>query len=397
MNRRRTTILLLALLPLIASDMLAAVPRKPTPAKPPSSPPSSDNGSGSGSVTRESLLPPKTDHPEDRQWRITSYVKGTPAQVKGTLDKEIVEFAKKIGLAQRELKILQKQIADKRADLTVVLHKRSDYVKLTEQVALSKAALDDARARGSSAAERIEASSNYNRLKTDLDKLEKGLDADPGVADLLKRDAELRERISTHRATARKSLEWRQTLVEALVTTVTITGPISVGESIGILGEVEVREVDGNDVIAGFDLFENQKVVKKGEGVYSVMRSGKRVPIKIRGLDDKLNTLKPGEKLKLHRVFCVTDSQPVKPAGRLLTVEPQPSDLDYLLQQIETPPDIDKIAAQAEQSDEASDTTAASDSSSKITDDATKESALTTDGNDAGGRSLKLPRKESKP
>src|SRR3954447_11714278 len=64
--------------------------------------------------TIEELLPPPTDHPEKREWFITTYVKGTPAQVKATLDKEAIEFAKKIGDAQRELKNSQRRLDEQK-------------------------------------------------------------------------------------------------------------------------------------------------------------------------------------------------------------------------------------------------------------------------------------------
>jgi hypothetical protein len=292
-------------------------------------------------------LPQRTADPASRKWDLTTYLKGTAAEVKKTLDKDVVELDSKCKSAEADLKNSEKRYKEEEASLLGEIHKRPDYVEAADRLAKAQAELDAAKT--GPLDQRMAASSQLNKVKQDVQRIEHVATTNPILVSIRKEQVGLKESLSRLQVARAKALDWRKQLTDAIVNTYSLYGPIRPGRSIGVLGTVKVVEVkpDGT-VFAMFKLLEPIGADKAGEGLYDVRYGESLVPMFVRGAPD-VSSMKPGQDATLTQTYRVTKIEPIKGLGDALVVEPYPIDIDYLLKTvlplpIDPPPTLPRAA-----------------------------------------------------
>lgn len=285
-------------------------------------------------------LPPKTDHPESREWTLTNYLRGTAAEIRYTLDKTAVESNLKAAELGREIVKLKDRRARDLKALADALHESPKYARWATQMREAEAALGTARATGTTE-ERLAAGRRFNKARAAVAQMDKALPGNKITAAADREIAAMEERRSRCREHVDKALKWRKELVDAVLSSLTLDGPVVPGETYGILGSVTVKQlVDGGKAaLIDFDLFESAEVVGEGEGIVTVNRRGRVTPMLVRGLDN-LHKAKPWDRLAVYQTFRVVREAPWVDGQTILVVEPFPTDADHLLATIVPPPDL---------------------------------------------------------
>lgn len=230
---------------------------------------------------------------------------------------------------------------DRKKLLLNALHKTEPYKKAKADVEKAAADVEAARRGGGATRQRMDASSRLNKLKAAVAKLEKQVEKDSTleVADLERVTAT--KRAASFRAGAIKAFDWRRELVDAMYASATLRGPVQDGETIGMLRDVTVVEaLDHGSVLVKFNLMEEVAQTDKGEGISSIKLEGFKVNVLVTKADIK--AARPGEQLKLNQTFRVTKTVRVRDQD-VIVVERYPTDIEYLLDLVGQPPNVDEM------------------------------------------------------
>lgn len=266
------------------------------------------------------------EDPGQKVWNLTDYLKGTPAQIRASLYKEIIRITR----ASRQT---GGQLADARSELEkdskVVLshaHGRAEYKALAARFAEAQKELDRARA-GGSTEERMSASSAYNLAKADIATFDKNaLRDDRQVASDQKWVSDLTDEAKTQKQSLDKAVEWKDTVCNAVEFSHKIHWPLHVGDK-GFLGDVVIWDVGDDGFSCLYDAFEITSEGHNAEGIVDLNGIDHDVALLVQGVDT--HSLKSGGHINLDRTFVIARK---KMAGDQLmyVVRPSPSPDDTL-------------------------------------------------------------------
>ncbi len=135
-------------------------------------------------------LPPRTADPASRKWDLTTYLKGTAADVKKTLDKDVVEVDARCKAVEADLKRSEKRYKEEESSLLEEIHKRPEYAEAAARLAKAQAELDAAKS--GPLDQRMAASSRFNKVKGDVQRIERAATANPILVSIRKEQAGLK-------------------------------------------------------------------------------------------------------------------------------------------------------------------------------------------------------------
>lgn len=280
----------------------------------------------------QAAAPENADAFNSKVWELTSYLKGTPTQIRDRLNGEVERLRAKV---QETHQNIRESRADSLRDQQACvdkLHATPAYQQLAAQEKQAKADLDQARANGSPT-DRIEASSRYNKLRTAVQKLDSGavnhckeMDAD------LKRLHEYESNLKRYNTALDTATQWRQGLLRAIRNGFCMKGPLKVGSS-GVLPEAKVLKVVGpHSALLFYKAPQLLKQGKEEEGVQTFSAIEWKVKLLVTGIDTK--NLKVDQTIPLDHNLVVTKSEDDEKEGQIYDAKAAPTDIDRLLQTI---------------------------------------------------------------
>lgn len=293
-----------------------------------------------GAVAAEERSPfDQSVDPENHVWKLSSYLKGKPADIRKTLDSEITSLARKAGIAAREAEQANADYATRKAIVTTTLHASKEYKTAVADVAAAEKALEQAR-RGSDPKRKLDASSRFNKARAVVDKMDRGITLDSELQShhFKRQTATLRS--LDLRAKAKKAMEWRRTLVDAAHVSATLRAPVVDGETTGILAEVTVVEVDEKSVLVDFELYREVGSTDDGEGIATVQLRGRVAKVMLDRKEVPNATV--GKKVALYGTYRIAKTLELT-SGDVLIARRYPTDMEYFLDHIRQPPDVDAI------------------------------------------------------
>ncbi len=144
--------------------------------------------------------------PSQHFWKLTSYLRGKPADIKRLLNAVPVEASQKAGESAKAADELAARVEDRREQLLVAIRASAEYKKLSAEIDKTTAELTAART-NNNAKKRADASARQLRLKGDLAILEKKANADSTLKSLELQHATEAKRTESIRASVQRG--WR--------------------------------------------------------------------------------------------------------------------------------------------------------------------------------------------
>lgn len=280
--------------------------------------------------------------PEHKVWELTSYLRGTAAQIRHILNGEIIRITNGVNDTSRQLEDSKADLERDTRNCMDQAHARPDYKEFHDQMEQAAKDLEFARSQGT-IDQRMSVSSRYNRCKQTCEQIEQAaLAADRNVPADQKRIAELSTDLKGAKASLEKAASWRAELLEAAGNSLKLDGwPMEKGAE-GILGELRV--VEAKDGIAGcpYELLEETGTSNGPDGIVKIKGLAHPVVLMIHGLD--LTNIHGGSTIKPNRTFRVINT--VRIQGEIFVeVEPAPGPLDLLWEKMTAPITPEEMAA----------------------------------------------------
>lgn len=275
--------------------------------------------------------PDDSSKPPEKVWVLTSYLKGTAPQVREQLQRPVDEFLAKTADARAKVEARKAEIARARKRAAERARQSPDYKSLAADLAKATAALKEARAHGSTA-DRLAASSTFNKVRAAMTKLEDRAAA--GDRDL----PALRQRLGEEEAAAarcaeslRKTRAWRDELIDSIAQAYMMRGRLEPGLQ-GTLGRVKVLDATGDSVVVEFFTTEQVTESKVEEGIEKLTVRGRKEKVLVDASEIGRKAM-PGDHVRLDRNFVITDLSQ-SDEGRLFTALRKPADCDRLLEAV---------------------------------------------------------------
>lgn len=239
--------------------------------------------------------------PHNQTWDLTDYLKGTPAQIRAVLYKEIIRLTRNNRETRRELAEAQADLSRDTAAALDRAHARTDCAAMIKELPHAKQELDRARS-GGTTEQRMAASSKYNRIREQIDAIERSeLRSDRQIPADQKRIAELTSQIDEQKKSLDKAEEWKNRIVNAIEFSFRLRWPLTPGDQ-GLLGDVVVRDVISDDSFTcTYDAFEKLSEGHDTEGLVGVQGVVHSVHLLVEGVDTK--SLMAGGTINLDKNF----------------------------------------------------------------------------------------------
>lgn len=269
----------------------------------------------------------RAEDAQTKLWELTDYLKGTPAQIRAVLYKEIIRLTRANRETRRELAEAQSDLTRDNAAALDRAHGRTDCAALMRALPQAKAELDHARS-GGTTAERMAASSKYNRIREGIDSIERSeLRNDRQIPADQKRIADLTSQVSEQQKSLDKAEEWKNKIVNAIEFSFRLQWPLKPGDR-GLLGDVVVRDVISSDSFTcNYDAFETLQEGHNAEGIVDVHGISHTIGLVVQGVDT--DALKTGSTINLDKTFELTRKKDVG-GETFYVVHRSPGTEDYL-------------------------------------------------------------------
>src|SRR6185369_6212947 len=179
-----------------------------------------------------------------------------------TLDKQAIEFDDKLAGVLADIKQNEREAQSLIDEALATLRATPAYKALQAQADAAKAEVETARSTGAPVEQRMTASSKYNRLKAELDKLDRQAITKTSVASLKAAREKLEVRADSLYTKRGEALAWRQKLVTAILVGQTMRGELVPGKTVGLIKGARVEKVLADrSVLAQFKLILSHKIV----------------------------------------------------------------------------------------------------------------------------------------
>lgn len=286
----------------------------------------------------------RAEDPQTKLWELTDYLKGTPAQIRAILYKEIIRLTRANRETSGELAEAQSDLTRDTAAALDRAHARTDCAALIRALPQAKAELDRARG-GGTTAERMAASSKYNRIREGIDSIERSeLHSDREIPADQKRIADLTNQVSEQKKSLDKAEEWKNKIVNAIEFSFRLQWPLKLGDR-GLLGDVVVRDVISSDSFTcNYDAFETLQEGHNAEGIVDVHGVSHTIGLLVQGVDT--NSLKTGSTINLDKDFELIRRKDVG-GETFYVVRRSPGPEDYLWDRVTAGVSDNELAAAA--------------------------------------------------
>lgn len=284
------------------------------------------------------------EDPQTKVWELTDYLKGTPAQIRSILYKEIIRLTRASRETSRELAEAQSELTRDTAAALDRAHARPDCATLIQALPQAKTNLDRARSSGTTQ-DRMAASSKYNRIKEAIESIERSeLRSDRQIPEDQKRIAELTSESNEQKKSLDKAEEWKDKIVNAVEFSFRLQWPLKPGDR-GLLGDVVVRDVISSDSFTcNYDAFETLAEGHNAEGIVDVRGVSHTIGLLVEGIGTQ--SLKTGGTINLDKIFELIRKKDIG-GEPYYVVRRSPGPEDYLWQKITAGVSDDEVAAAA--------------------------------------------------
>lgn len=272
-------------------------------------------------------------HPDADTWNLTSYLKGTPAQIRRTLYGDIVRLNRGLRETSIELDEAKADLATDRAVCLKRCHERPDYKAAKSDRDAAERDLAAAR-NGGTPQDRLAASGRFNRAKAITDRLAANALADDRnmAGDQRRIDVDT-SRLADQQESLTKAIEWKDQLLAACANSLRLEWPLDEGAK-GFLGTVKVRDVTDGAIVADYAADEVVSQSDAGEGLANV--TVHRHVVRILASFEGANDCHRGSSVLLNRTFVVVSEKTIGDEEYYL-LHSTPSDQDALWRAITSP------------------------------------------------------------
>ena len=242
-------------------------------------------------------------------WTISGFLKGTPPEIRDTLQNQVEEFKQKTAEARRAIEKRKQAIAQATDHVLATVRGKPEYKRLLADAEKAERAMEQARARGASGAEKVAASSKFNKLKSALGAMEKtALANDQRLADHQRRLSAEETSLINREESLRKARAWRDDLIDGIVHGFRMRGPLSVGSE-GTLPKAKVVEVIGRNGVV-LEYFADEQILgsENREGIEHLKVTGRVFRVNVPAEAVAGQSLKAGDVVTLHQTFEVIGS-----------------------------------------------------------------------------------------
>ena len=251
--------------------------------------------------------PRPKNRPADTRFQLGKYVKGTPAEIRQTLQGPVDEFTQKTADAKRRVAECETEIAAEREAALPRARATARYQQMVANVKQAEADLGEAR-RSGTVQERLDAGSRLNRCKAAIEKFEKeALAGDKELALDQARLAEERQSVARCEQSLKKSVAWRDEWVYAIECTFRLRAPLDVGD-VGVLTTVKVLTPNGpahEGVLVEYEAAEQKAMGAEVEGIQTIKVVMKKVRLLLAPETPGAAGAKPGDLLVLYRNYRI--------------------------------------------------------------------------------------------
>jgi hypothetical protein len=272
--------------------------------------------------------------PREINWTISGFLKGTPPEIRDTLQNQVEEFKQKTAEARREVEERKQAIARARGHVLATLRATAEYKRLLAESKDAERAMEQTRARGASGAEKVAAGSKFNKLRSALEGMEKtALARDERLADHRRRLAAEETSLANREESLRKARAWRDDLIDGIVHGFRMRGPLRAGSE-GTLPKAKVVEVLGRNG-AVLEYFADEQILgsENREGIEHLKVVGRVFRINVPADAVAGESLKAGDVVTLHQTFEVVGNTAGSRASDVIyVVRRKPAKQDRLLE-----------------------------------------------------------------
>jgi hypothetical protein len=270
-----------------------------------------------------------------KTFQLSQYVKGTPVEIRRMLQGPVDEFTAKVKEARDREAACEADVEAARQAAVARAHESPKYRQLAAELKEAQAALDSAR-RSGTVQQRLGAGSRLNRLRAELDKLDKGAAAsDAQVPRLEARVREERQSVERCADSLKKATAWRDQWTYAIECTFRMNAPVKPGR-VGVLPTVKVLKPHTpahEGVLVQYAAPERQNLGEKIEGIQTVNVVMKPVRLLLGPDTPGAKDAKAGDELKLYRSYRIegvtTDAD-----GAVYLAARHEADPDLLMEEI---------------------------------------------------------------
>ena len=271
----------------------------------------------------------------DKTFHLSQYVKGTPAEIRQMLQGPVDEFTTKVKEARERVAECEADVDAARQAALARAHESPKYQQLAAEAKQAEAALASAR-RSGTAQQRLDASSRFNRVRAELDKLDKSAAAsDAQVPRLQAQVREERQSVERCTESLKKATAWRDQWSYAIECTFRMNAPVKPGR-VGVLPAVKVLKPHGpqhEGVLVQYEAPERQNLGDKIEGIQTVNVVMKPVRLLLAPETPGAKDAKAGDVLRLYRSYRIegvtTDAD-----GAVYVAARHQADPDLLMEEI---------------------------------------------------------------
>ncbi len=288
------------------------------------------SGARAGAEPAADARPDLANPADQHVWDLNGYLKGTAPKIRDQVNGELERLtAKQKALRQRSSGCDTAILAEQAAVIDAV-HKSEAYQKLSAEKNQAEATLKAARETGTTQ-EKLEASSNFNRIRAAMEKMEtSAVASDARIPQLLKEKQEGQKELKQCDDAVSTAQKWREKLISAVRCGFMLQWPLDEGAS-GILGIVTpLEDPEPNSIVVDFDAFQVTRSHGEIEGIKEVSGFNHKVRLHVTGIDTK--GLSKGTPVALDRNFVVTRRRRSRDDETIYEVRPEKDDSDRLFE-----------------------------------------------------------------
>jgi hypothetical protein len=270
-----------------------------------------------------------------RTFQLSQYVKGTPAEIRQMLQGPVDEFVAKVKDARARMAAAEADVEAARQAAVARAHTSPRYQQLAADAEQAESALEEAR-RSGTVRQRLDAGSRLNRVRAELDKIDKSAVAsDREVPRLEARLQEERQSVQRCTESLKKATTWRDQWSYAIECTFRMNAPVRIGRA-GVLPTVKVLKPPGpghEGLLVLYEAPERQNLGDKIEGIQTVNVVMKPVPLLLAPDTPGAKEAKAGDVLKLYRSYRV-EGMTTDADGPVYVTARHEADADLLMEEI---------------------------------------------------------------
>ena len=264
---------------------------------------------------------PTATGPPEINWTISGFLKGTPPEIRDTLQNQVEEFKQKTAEARREIEGRKQAIARAREHVLATVRATAEYKRLLAEAETAERAMEQTRARGASGAEKVAASSKFNKLNSAREAMEKtALAGDERLAEHQRRLAAEETSLANREESLRKARGWRDDLIDGIVHGFRMRGPLRAGAE-GTLPKAKVVEVLGRNGLV-LEYFADEQILgsENREGIEHLKVIGRVFRLNVPAEAVAGQSLRAGDVVTLHQTFEVASSTAGRRANEVIYI-----------------------------------------------------------------------------